>query len=402
MTKKSVIKYIVQFAVIAGFIYVAVQFVTITDNTVQTHTAEKTTITDSIFCNGIISREETVVTYSGNGLIGYSALDGQRVALGEDVASVYSSYEQMAQSASAQLITDEIEVLKKSNITSAGTDANMILNSVYTNLNGFLNESAQLNYEDLNEKKLDLQLAANKSEKVTQQVEDFSQGIALLEQVYMALSSGTAQSITAPQAGFFVSAHNSSAKVYSAQQLAEMSPTDFEKAAAVPAPQNAAEVAGKIYHDYEWSVFISVTAQQSEQFSVGAKVDIVLFEVESEPIPAFVQSVEVDEEAGVAKVELKCNYINEYVVKAEHTIVEVQLKDYTGLRISKSAIHVIDGVRGVFVQTGTRIDFCVIDVIFESDNYVLASLNYVAGENELKMFDSVVLSGRELYDGRVV
>ncbi len=402
MKKGFKISFWIKFLVILVVGYVAVQFFLITNSNIETEVISEGMLTDGIVCNGIFAREETVINYAGNGFIGYTVEDGQRVSTGDIVANVFSSYEQMVQSLNAQLIQREITALESSQISSDGTDVNMIINQVYVNLNSFLTTLEQNNLQNLSEDKLDLQLSANKAQIVTEQATDYTQRLTELMQQVSAISQTPMAVVAAPTAGYFVAAHSSSVSAFSKQQLEQMSPDDLLIATQTPILQNSAEVAGKIIHDYKWSMFISVTAQEAEKFVLGRQVDIAFPKTENEPLPAYVETIAINEETGTAKIELSCNYINSDVVKMQQAEVEIQFRNYEGLLINKEALRVLDGVEGVFIQTGNTIDFCKINIVFADEHYVLVANEYVSDENEVRMFDTVILSGREIYDGRVI
>ncbi len=383
-------------------IYIALQFLTISDSSLETEGVVKATFSDSLVCSGILGVNETIVHYNASGLIGYTVNNGSRVNSGDIVANVFENEMQMLQSAKAELLAQEINTIQSSQITTAGTDANMILNQVYTALHEYLQTTYKTNYENLTQVKLNLQLISNKAAMVTNNEADFTQTIQTLQSEYSTLSGIQKTSITAPVSGYFVSAYASSALVYTLQQLQQMTPTEIDNAAQTPITENASDVAGKIIHDYTWSFFTSVPLEYANKFVQGREVEIILQGVNSNPLSASVASVVEDEQAGLAKVEITCNYINEHVLKNQQFNAEIRFTQYEGLRINKDALRVIDGVQGVYIQTGGRIDFCNVNIIYENDDYILVPMEYESGENEIKLFDLAILSGKELYDGKLI
>ena len=61
-------------------------------------------------------------------------------------------------------------------------------------------------------------------------------------------------------------------------------------------------------------------------------------------------------------------------------------------------MRLVDGVKGVYVDNGYSVKFKTVDIIYEDDTYYLSRLNYT-GERELNIFDKLVNSKNELYDG---
>ena len=55
-------------------------------------------------------------------------------------------------------------------------------------------------------------------------------------------------------------------------------------------------------------------------------------------------------------------------------------------------------VKGVYVDNGYSVKFKTVDIIYEGDTYYLSRLNYT-GEEQLNIFDKLIASKTELYDG---
>ncbi len=402
MKKKFNMKHWIIVLLIIPCAYILFQFINISDNSFETENVVQATFFDSIVCKGIFGANETVIQYNASGLIGYAVEDGSRVNAGDVIANVFDSEQQMLQSAKAQLLTSEIETIQSSQITAAGTDANMILNQVYTALHSYLQVTCSTSLNNLTEQKLNLQLFSNKAAIVTNQSSDFTSTIDSLKSELSAISNVQSTPITAPISGYFVSAYNSDALIYNLQQLQQMTASELFTAAKTQAPANNIDVAGKIIHDYTWSFFTSVPIQQADKFKEGMNVEIILQGANSQPLAANVASVVIDEQAELAKIEIVCNYINKDVLENSHFEAEIRFDQYEGLRINKNALRVIDGVQGVYIQTGNRIDFCMVNIIYENDDYILVPLKYESDKNEIRMYDSAIISGKELYDGKQI
>ena len=83
------------------------------------------------------------------------------------------------------------------------------------------------------------------------------------------------------------------------------------------------------------------------------------------------------------------------------------------VRIEQSAVHIVtdeDGVqrRGVFVKYGNVVQFKRIDPTFENDQYVIVPAKIQIGsderslKNEVLLYDEIITSGKDLYDGKLL
>ncbi len=234
-------------------------------------------------------------------------------------------------------------------------------------------------------------------------VSDFSARIADLTARRDAADAASVYTpITAPAAGYFVSAQDSEKQMYTPEALATMSPAELKDALAQPSQTNDANVAGKLILDYRWRYYGLVTQKQAEKFVEGTRVEISFPNVSAESVPATVVNVTVDEENGTAKVELLCDYINETVVTLEHEKADITFATYEGIRIDRQALHIVEGQNCVFVKYGNLVYQKNITILFENEDYILVPSKTTTGENEVKLFDEIVVRGTDLYDGKIL
>ena len=61
---------------------------------IKTEAATLMTVSDSIPTTGYFIRDESLITYNGDGVISYTLDDGDKISVGEPVASVYKNSEE--------------------------------------------------------------------------------------------------------------------------------------------------------------------------------------------------------------------------------------------------------------------------------------------------------------------
>lgn len=117
------------------------------------------------------------------------------------------------------------------------------------------------------------------------EVEDYSARISALTARRDALNGASGTVITAPGTGYFVSSQESTAALFTPEQLAEMTPMQLQEALQQPVQENPENCAGKIISDYRWRFFALVDAEQAEKFSEGADVTVSFPKVSQESVP---------------------------------------------------------------------------------------------------------------------
>lgn len=117
---------------------------------------------------------------------------------------------------------------------------------------------------------------------------------------------------------------------------------------------------------------------------------------------------------GTNNNEIKCKLLkstdNKSIFEAEidDNLVDLRLENvkiktgsYKGFKLPKSAIHDENGIKGVFILDRKILNFKEIDIKYENDDFVICECNETK-ENQLQENDVVVISGRNLYDGKII
>ena len=77
-------------------------------------------------------------------------------------------------------------------------------------------------------------------------------------------------------------------------------------------------------------------------------------------------------------------------------------KEYSGLKIPRKALRVVDSKRGVYVVNGMQINFVPVNILYNNDDWVIISEKITDGVSTIKLYDELIISGRNLYDNKVV
>ncbi|MPM49547.1 hypothetical protein SDC9_96277 [bioreactor metagenome] len=69
--------------------------------------------------------------------------------------------------------------------------------------------------------------------------------------------------------------------------------------------------------------------------------------------------------------------------------------------MSNDARRVVDGVTGVYVLSGMEMTFKPIEAVYTTDSYTIVKWD-PSKPGALKLYDEIILSGKGIYDGKVV
>ncbi|MEG0762369.1 MAG: HlyD family efflux transporter periplasmic adaptor subunit, partial [Oscillospiraceae bacterium] len=319
----------------------------------RTQTVIKYNLPDTVTANSIICMTQEDIQFNG-GVTSYIVKDGERVSAGTTVAQVFDSANQAQCKHREERLYDEIALLKTAQSSKIGVNIETLLNQKLNEAFNVMELIDARHYEGLGKAKTDLQLAENKLQIATDKASDFTQRIDELTIKMNAESAaaGEATNVTAPTAGYFVSAQSGSKQAYTQEQLNEMSASEIKDAANAENVPNDENIVGKLISDYRWKCYFTVDIKQSEKFVVNQTVNMSFSEVSDMRLPAKVLEINKDSTGELVKIVLGCDYMNSEVIALQNAKVTVTFKEYEGLRVDKAALRVINGNYGVYVKYG--------------------------------------------------
>ncbi|WP_418667597.1 HlyD family efflux transporter periplasmic adaptor subunit [Allofournierella sp.] len=383
-------------------LYLAKQLFAILDRPYQTETAIEYDLSDSLLCEGYLAFDQAEVP--GGGLLGYLVENGERVAQNGQVAEQYTDE---SQGRARQRLTEldaQIELLKKSENT-AGSDVDLLLTQRQSSFYDLLDQLDSQNYQGVTRQANAYLLAVNRLQITTGATRDFSAARSLLEEERQAALAqlGSPAPVTAPSGGYFVAAAAGEWLEYDVDQLDAMGAAEIADALESGAGVRAMSGAGKLVGSYKWRFYGVCTLQESKKFENVSKVNLSFPGEAEKVLPAKVESVTVDEASGLAKVVLSCEYVGADVLSLARGSAKIDFESYQGVRINAKALHIVDGEKGVYVKYGNLARWRRITVLYQNEEYILVPEGGKVGtENEVRLFDEVIVEGSDLRDGKML
>lgn len=440
------------------FLYIGYQIYNANYSSVRTETVYSKMESDTIQTNGIAVRDESLIEQPVNGVITYVVEDGGRVFKGGTVAVTYASDSDAAAQRQLKELDNEIAKLQKLNSPgdtyAANPDSlNKQINQQFTDL---LIGSRKSGFSELSENREQFLYLLNEKQIVTEKVTDFNARISSLQAQRNALAaSHGAQTgtIASPASGYFISSLDGFEGVFDYQNIKQITPEEVrEKAALQPAPSNAV---GKICGEFNWYFVCVVDANTALKFQEKANqtryesklVTLSFPFAAAAPVPAEVVKVNQKDKESDAAVIMRCNNMDASLAQLRNETVQIQIEEYSGLRVSQKAIHfetitkkttdkdgndngvVTKEVKGVYVMHGSELEFRQIIPLYSTNSYVICKsltedeekdmarkpfVQYEGQEDPpdpmeglftnqtVHLYDEIVVEGTDLYDGKVV
>jgi|GEM_PF-1537481 len=384
-------------------VYVFLQMYLMNANGVDTVKALEGYINDSVVSQGIVCREESVLTHNTGGVVDYLVDNGERVSKGNLIAQAYPTYsdiEKLIMLRSRQQNLDDV-VTAQSYIDGGILDMSQTRKQLTNQLSTIASLSGKGDYISAINNVNSLTFNLNKISVATGRTNDFSQAVSQLESEINALKSGISQPLAtfnSPYTGYFIQSTDGYESIATVSEFLSYS---FEEGSEIINSQSVYRPQpneyGKIITDYKWNLCTYIDKALTETIYEGRNLKISL-DVNSNTFnKATVE--EVVDLGDKALVVLECTVMDKTAAEARVTDCEILFKQYTGIKIPKSAIHFVDGQMGVYVNFSNVVHFRKISPVFEDDNYVIVPKT-TSETNEVKLYDSIIVKGRNLYDGK--
>lgn len=391
--------------VIAAFlgVYIFLQMYLVNANGVDTVRAAEGYINDSIVSQGIVCRDEIVLTNNSGGVVDYIMENGERTSKGNILAQVYPTYsdiEKIVYLRNRQQTLDDINTA--ANYADGGV---LDISTTRKRLSAQLSELSQLSsvkdYDGVLDSLTNLTLSLNKIGVATGRTTDFSSAVSQLESEINTTKSEIRPAITtlySPYTGYFIQSVDGYENIATVENIETMT---YEQAmdiinSSADYSHNPDEY-GKIITNYRWSLVTFVDTAEAENIYEGRTLNISLDINKNEFKKATVEKVvDMDDKTMVV---LECTVMDRHTAAARIVDCEVLFRQYTGIKIPKTAIHFVDGQMGVYVNFSNVVYFRKIDPIYEDANYVIVPKTK-SENNQVELYDSIIVKGRNLYDGK--
>ena len=385
--------------------YLAYQVITLSKTEYVTEPALLGSVIDEVQVSGVFLRREHAVSLAGGaeGYLSYAKENGERVSAGGLLATVYTSAQQLEAGLEIAELDDAIEqldtLLARPGIGMGGvSDIDASLTSLLQSLSSYADEG---NGHDAASLKSDLVYQMARRQMA---VGTFSNVGELRDELAARRSSlsaqlGSARSLSADTAGFFVNYSDGYESVYSSDLAGKLTVAALnELRGAQPVPP--ADAVGKLVEDYTWYFCCEADKALADRLTAGGTYTLHFSYAPQQDVPVLLESIVVSGEDGYV-LTFSSTYITDEILLLRSHTATVVLARYEGLRIRNEARRVIDGQVGVFVRSGLTFEFCPIEVLYADELHSI--VRWEQGKSgALKLYDEVVIGGKDLYDGKII
>ncbi|MBQ3076217.1 MAG: hypothetical protein IJC43_00015 [Clostridia bacterium] len=363
------------------------------------------TVTDQATVEGIFLRTEQPVSLSGSGsgYLCYARESGERVSAGGLLATVYQNAAQLDTGLTATELDATIEQLA-SLIARPGIGVSGVKETetaIAALLRQLTADSHLGSAHDARQIKSQLIYETSRRQMA---VGAFGDAASLHEQLTArraALSSTLSGSrqVTAPVSGFFLSYSDGYETIFDASLAGSLTVQDIERLRATP-PEDRSDAVGKLVHGYTWYFACPADKSLASRLTAGRSYTLRFAYDPLTDIEATLDSIYASGEDGYVLTFSSAQITEELLLLRSHT-AEILLSEHEGLRIPNEARRVVDGVTGVYIRSGLTFEFRPIEVLYADERWSIVKWE-PNKSGRLKLYDEVVVTGKDLYDGKIV
>ncbi len=365
------------------------------------------TMTDESTHDGIIIRNETVITSGTTGTLQATVNENEMVRRNKVVASVYKGEIDDSSQQKLEKINERIaEILStqqsdnnyaegshsvESRISTTVSD--IIVNSDNKNVSGVVNLKSNLNL--LMDEKL---TRSGEAENVSEVLKTLKEEQAY----YQSLLSGEKEDLYSPQSGIFSTNIDGFESVLNSNSVQTMTPSEFKNAEGMKFSKDDIASSGavcKIIDNLEWTAAVYMDEERASKFSVGEEVELQLAGGEK-MFSAVVTRISNAEKKKC--VVMFTSYDSDSSVFTERKCkIRVVKYTYNGLKVPMSAVRVKDGVTGVYTVNGRIMKFKPSEVLYNDGEFAILKAD-TGNNGGLLLYDEIVIDAKEFADGITV
>ena len=356
----------------------------------DTEEAVLVTINEDIPFKGVIIRDETVITYDGEGVLDYAYPDGSKISVGNTVAEVYPSDDAIVTNNKIAALDEQIEALKTSQ--DPGLTQSVQPETIKQNLDKeyktLLANIVSQDYEAVSRSKKSMSQALNIYSIATGTDDNYDSTLKRLTDQRNALAQNASKAtgrITASTTGYFVSYADGYEDKLSKKDIAYLTEKDVKNAIKKKREPEKNAI-GKMFTDY--SCYIAGVIEADPRITDGAVLQMAtnssknIYDVK-------VVSAKTTGENNEMLVVFSCDRLDETLVESRVKSFKLLFDEYQGIKVPRDAIRFRGLDKGVYVILGKDITFKKIDVIYEGDDFVLSK--NTAKEDYLLLYDQILL-----------
>ena len=394
-------------------VYFGYQSLRYLDDPLTTTAAYGYTVDETISASGYVVRSERVLEDEAGGLLRLARSEGERVSVGGTVASVYADQASLDRQNEIDALEARIGQLEYVQSASLSYEASAKLDSqIAQDLLAVRAALAAGRLDTVESRGGELRALVMKRD-YTYSGDDLDGQLESLRQELKELrrqAAGTTRRISAPVSGLYSAVVDGYETVLTPESVLEMSPSQLS---AVQPDGAAGSHVGKLILGDSWYYAASLRAGEIKDLQEAGSISLRFSKDVARDLDVTIQSVSW-EENGRSVVVFQGKYDLAQLTLLRQQTAEIILNTMSGIRVPQESLRVVpqsvageEGEKrevqttGVYCVVGVKAIFKPVKVLYSGEGFALVQ-PAGAAKRILRSGDEVIVTARDLYDGKVV
>ena len=377
----------------------------------QTTPVRKVTDTALVTGEGWLFRDETLLTVPREGLVNTTATSGTKVGRNTELFRVwYPSDAEDLTGAQRKLdaLNRQISLLQKSLLPTGSklSDAAGYRSDAMTRLSDIRAEIRSGNWVGVGDAEDEMLVALNRYGSLLSTEDGIRTALEQLTAERDGMLTGESRTVWNDSASGYYYARETVDGLeerFSVTALETLTGEGFAELRNAEPPVRDSFVAGKICYDYRWYLALTLPAEMGGALEVDTTYTVRFPENQNRELNLVCTDLR-DAGSGTVLVILRSDVTPAGFSFRRCQTVELTTGESNGLYIPEQAVVTLGGATGVYVFDSGTVVFRRIATAVEREGYLLALCEDPDPENSIpyvKLNDLMVLSGKNLYDGKV-
>ncbi len=372
---------------------------------------------DLISAQGYVFREQTVINAPSSGYLYCVMAEDERVSLGETVMHIYKNEINISANNELKAIDEKLQKLSGTALTGDvfSNDTAKIEQTISQSLRRIPALGAAGNLESVAEIEESVNSLIEKRRIITGETQPVDNNAEMkrlqAEKASIEKKYNIERTLVhAPKTGAFTARIDGLEDKLTLKALEEITPEYLKELDKLPAEAKTAEYAnsgepiGKIVNNFSWSIAAKVPAVEAEGLQIGGKLKLRFPDISIDTVEGTITNI-TPEASGKVILVVNSNKYVDMIYSASRVNVEFVKSSYDGYRIPAKSLRMDGTTMGVYVIRNDKARFLPVDLIYSGKNWVVVSEkadDTADGNSPLKLYDELIVSAKNLYDGKVV
>ena len=386
--------------------FVAVECFSVLNVSLKTQTAYVATVYDTVDTRALFIRDEKEAN-SASGIAVATVSDGEKVAAGGNIAMLFSSEE------NAQRYTNYLELEEERqhyidmiNVTVGSvTDIETLESNIISDVNGFIRSSAHSDMAGAQRHSLAVNDNLTKRSLLIGNEIDFSAVLQEIDSRINAIDVASCKPsgyVTSDESGFYSRYTDGCEGAFDYSAINELDIDTFNGylTKAVSA-KGTSQGSGKIISSFNWYMCCVVSSEDVVGLENGDRVEVIVKSANKTLNCKIVSGANATLGAMQTLLVLTCNEMDKDISSMRLEDIEIRVKSYAGIKVSASAVHDVNGQKGVYALVSNVAKWRKADILYTGEDFVILSYDDPDISGGIKLYDEIIISGKDVYNGKV-